>query len=75
MKRDSDSAPLVLTLLSLVVLAGCATRQSGAGEWHSLFNGRDLSGWTVKCQPQDQAKTFWKVDAGKIGRASCRERV
>jgi hypothetical protein len=34
--------------------------------WTSLFNGRDLSGWTVQCQPQDRDKTFWKVDKGTI---------
>jgi len=34
--------------------------------WVSLFNGSDLSGWTVKCKPADKDKVFWKVDAGAI---------
>lgn len=39
---------------------------SDADPWTPLFNGRDLSGWTVRCQPQDQAKTFWRVESGTI---------
>ncbi|MBI5685448.1 MAG: DUF1080 domain-containing protein [Verrucomicrobia bacterium] len=37
-----------------------------AGPWLPLFNGRDLSGWTVKCQPADKEKTFWTVADGAI---------
>jgi hypothetical protein len=36
------------------------------GEWTSLFNGKNLAGWTVKCKPQDNDKTFWKVADGVI---------
>ena len=32
----------------------------------ALFNGKDLSGWTVMCQPQDAEKGFWKVEDGAI---------
>ena len=35
-------------------------------EWEQLFNGKDLSGWTVKCQPQDIGKKFWTVEDGAI---------
>jgi len=35
-------------------------------DWVSLFNGKDLTGWTVKCKPADRAKAFWKVDGGTI---------
>ena len=31
-------------------------------KWEQLFNGKDLSGWTVVCQPQDQDKGFWTVE-------------
>jgi hypothetical protein len=34
--------------------------------WRPLFNGKDLSGWQVACQPQDAEKTFWKVEEGTI---------
>lgn len=37
-----------------------------AGEAVMLFNGKDLSGWNVQCQPADKAKIFWKVDNGTI---------
>lgn len=34
--------------------------------YESLFNGKDLSGWTVKCRPQDAGKQFWSVENGVI---------
>ena len=46
--------------------AGCASTPAPPRSWQSLFNGRDLTGWNVKCQPQDQAKTYWQVDQGAI---------
>lgn len=35
-------------------------------EFTSLFNGSDLSGWSVQCRAKDKAKTFWSVDDGSI---------
>jgi len=35
-------------------------------EWEPLFNGKDMSGWTVACQPRDAEKTFWTVEDGAI---------
>jgi hypothetical protein len=32
----------------------------------SLFNGRDLEGWEVKCKPEDRDKRFWTVNQGTI---------
>lgn len=37
-----------------------------AQRWTPLFNGKDLSGWTVKCQPRDAQKTFWSVQNGEL---------
>ncbi|MDB4583330.1 DUF1080 domain-containing protein [Draconibacterium sp.] len=34
--------------------------------WENLFNGKNLDGWSVKCQPQDNGKGFWKVNNGVI---------
>lgn len=34
--------------------------------WVSLFNGRDLSHWTVKCHPDNANTTFWQVVDGTI---------
>lgn len=57
--------------LPLLFLLAISTASAGAAPadesgWTSLFNGRDLSGWTVKCQPQDRGKVFWTVVAGAI---------
>ena len=32
----------------------------------TLFNGKDLTGWTVKCVPADRDKEFWRVEDGTI---------
>jgi hypothetical protein len=52
--------------------SGCALAQGSAsdgGEWHSLFNGRDLSGWTIKIAKhplgENYADTF-RVEDGMI---------
>jgi hypothetical protein len=34
--------------------------------WTTLFNGKDLTGWAVKCVPADSDKAFWRVDDGAI---------
>jgi 3-keto-disaccharide hydrolase len=52
-----------------VTLAAAPTRAADEGEWHSLFNGRDLSGWTVKINKHpvgdNHANTF-RVEDGMI---------
>ena len=50
----------------LFLASGCAQPGTESKHWSALFNGRDLSGWTVLCQPQDRAKVFWTVDNGAI---------
>ena len=54
-------------LLGFVVLLMCASALGAEnGKFIPLFNGKDLSGWHVKCQGADKEKVFWKVDAGTI---------
>ncbi len=60
-------------LLSVLLLAVClysldalASEKEDSGQWTPLFNGKDLSGWTVKCKAADKEKPFWKVDQGTI---------
>ena len=60
------SALKALPLVVLLALAGRAPAQTNAAGWQPLFNGQTLSGWTVQCQPQDRAKSFWQVDQGAI---------
>lgn len=50
---------------AFLLLAGCATPQTetaandpGAPEWIDLFNGEDLSGWTVKVHRHDVGVNF-----------------
>ena len=35
--------------------------------WNSLFNGKNLDGWIIKCLPKDNDKrSYWKVVDGAI---------
>ena len=53
-------------LIALGLSFGLVKSTSGSEKWQSLFNGSDLSGWVVKCKPQDASKRFWSVDSGTI---------
>ena len=59
---------LLPVALAALAVAGCASGGAGREDdgWVSLFNGRDLDGWTVRCKPADADKAFWKVDGGTI---------
>ena len=48
----------------LILCVGLNSCQDNS--WESLFNGIDLEGWTVKCIPADQGKTYWSVEDGSI---------
>ena len=51
---------------ALLIPAGCSMGPGDGPGFKPLFNGRDLSGWVVKCKPKDAAVTYWKVDNGTI---------
>ena len=58
---------LSATRLVFVLAAITATRHAAAQPvWRSLFNGKDLAGWTVKCKTADRDRVFWKVEDGCI---------
>jgi len=63
--RSSSSA---LVGLSLMLAMATIVRSDDDTGFVSLFDGKTLSGWTVKCLPQDRglAKTAWSVDRGTI---------
>lgn len=58
--------PVAFTLALLFGASGCGTPTGRQTTWTNLFNGKDLAGWTVRCQPQDKEKLFWTVDQGAI---------
>ena len=53
---------IIMMFSIFIIFASCDQKN----EWEQLFNGKDLSGWTVKCQPQDAEKKFWTVEDGAI---------
>ena len=62
---------LLIKLRQVIVLAlffcGLISAPVCASDWISLFNGKDLDGWVVKCRPGDQDKKgYWKVVDGTI---------
>jgi hypothetical protein len=59
---------IVVALTAIIVGAGCRHCDlcPNAGNWVSLFNGKDLTGWVVKCKPADAGKQFWRVEGGTI---------
>ena len=64
-----DRTDMTVVILAAVIIgAGC--RQCDlcpdADGWVSLFNGKDLTGWVVKCKPADTDKQFWSVEDGTI---------
>ena len=63
--RSSSSALVGLSLMLAIASIAGADDDTG---FVSLFDGKTLSGWTVKCLPKDRelAKMAWSVDRGTI---------
>jgi len=59
---------ILTAILAFVVTLGFATvlEASDTQDWQPLFNDKDLRGWSVRCKPEDRAKTYWKVNDGCI---------
>ena len=58
---------MLTLLLGVAGIAGCTSLTGEtAHQRQSLFNGHDLTGWTVKCKPADRDKGFWTVEDGVI---------
>jgi hypothetical protein len=55
-------------LFALLAVGHAALAADGGGnQWTSLFNGRNLDGWVVKCRPEDKDKVgYWRVTDGAI---------
>lgn len=55
--------------VSPLVVCGCGVDGARVNDnegFRPLFNGKDLSGWTVKAKPEDMEKGFWTVEDGVI---------
>lgn len=61
--------PFVSTFVGCVLFAvgtGSVLASDDSG-WTSMFNGKNLDGWVVKCRPGDKDKVgYWKVVNGTI---------
>ena len=65
---------MIKRYLSILVIAGSTLWAADAlaaedGEWHSLFNGRDLAGWTVKINKHPLGENYgdtFRVEDGVI---------
>ena len=53
-------------LLGAVLFSGFLINSCDQPGWESLFNGKDLTGWSVKCIPADMDKSYWTVKDGYI---------
>ncbi len=53
-------------LLILGVMFTCLLHAGDNASWTSLFNGHDLTGWTIECKPEDRSHAFWTVENGAI---------
>lgn len=59
---------LLLALMPLSFAAGPAEAKSAGTDdgWISLFDGKTLDGWMVKCREKDKDKKYWSVEDGAI---------
>ncbi len=61
------TAACCLMFVSAAAIMGCVSRRDEEPQqWQALFNGRDLTGWTVQCKPADEGRNFWRVEDGCI---------
>jgi hypothetical protein len=73
MDVDASMSPVVNTRLIcslwgvfLTLASAAQSAGNSAPAERSLFNGRDLAGWVVKCRPADATNPFWRVEDGVI---------
>ena len=62
----STSISIYSKVLFLLLLTGIGLQGCKSQPWESLFNGKDLEGWSVKCIPADKGKVYWAVNEGII---------
>jgi hypothetical protein len=67
-KFSNRFSMIVVILATIITCTNCRKYdfRPNAGKWVSLFNGKDLTGWIVKCKSSDAGKQFWSVEDGAI---------
>ena len=66
MKIKYTDLRVVSLLLLLTLSCGCSSLENSDLGWVSLFDGKSLDGWTVKCRAKDTDKKYWSVEDGAI---------
>lgn len=64
------SIRLLFSIMTVIILQACAQgaqkQPQNADGWTSLFNGKDLTGWSQKAKAEDQDTEFFTVHNGVI---------
>ncbi|MCD4768897.1 MAG: DUF1080 domain-containing protein [Bacteroidales bacterium] len=58
---------VIALTITLIIISGCTNTNSSEEEWISIFNGEDLSGWTIKMTGSalgENYKNTFRVDSG-----------
>lgn len=63
--RKLTSMLAAVLFMASVALAD-ETSSSDRRGWTSLFNGKNLDGWVVKCRPGDKDKHYWRCEHGTV---------
>ena len=58
--------PVTAIWLILIFFISTSSILDTDPEWKSLFNGKDLSQWSIKCFENDKELTAWFVEEGAI---------
>jgi hypothetical protein len=58
MKKAFQFYGFILLPIFLILLLGCNVNKKSSDKWISLFNGKDLEGWTVKIKGYDLGENF-----------------
>lgn len=51
----------ILYLFLFLFILQNAHTQNPEEDWISLFNGKDLDGWVIRCLPEDRGKQYWSA--------------
>mgnify|MGYP001769907854 CR=1 FL=1 len=69
MKKLCSIAGIYVVIFSVLLTGGCHPGQQPAEDWISLFNGKDLEGWTVKIKGYDTGVNYgntFRVEEGLL---------